>query len=110
MLGCGLDLVSPNVMQQTSVLCKYLYLIHAPRHCLKPGRTCDYISQLSTQLGALHCHIVNLYSLQTFPSLVSALSDFVTSTSDYLAPSLEHNNLSCLIVLPLLLPLPTSST
>jgi hypothetical protein len=35
---------------------------------------------------------VGLCSLQTFPSPVPALSDFITSMSDYLAPSLEHNN------------------
>jgi len=53
-LGSGLDLVLPNIAQQTSILCKYLYLIHAPHHCLKPGQTRDYVSQLSTQLGVLH--------------------------------------------------------
>jgi len=35
-------------------LCKYPYLVHAPRYCLKPGRTHDHVGQLSTQLGALH--------------------------------------------------------
>jgi hypothetical protein len=34
-------------------LCKYPNLVYASRHCLKPGRTCDHISQLSAQLGAL---------------------------------------------------------
>jgi hypothetical protein len=57
MLRCGLDLVSPNVAQQTSVLCKYPYLVHAPRHRLKPGQTRDHVGQLSTQLGALHAGI-----------------------------------------------------
>jgi len=47
MLGCGLNLVSPPVMQK--------------------------------DLCSLHL---------SYP----ALSDFVTSTSDYLTPSLEHNN------------------
>jgi hypothetical protein len=53
MLGCGLDLVSPNVAQQTSVLCKHPYLVYAPRPYLKPGRTRDHVGQLSAQLRAL---------------------------------------------------------
>ena len=33
-----------------------------------------------------------------FPSPVPALSDLITSTSDYLAPSLERNNWICWVV------------
>ena len=34
-----------------------------------------------------------------FPSPIPALSDFVMSTSDYLAPSLEHNNTVMVMVI-----------